>query len=518
MSAETFGAAALSILATLGMVGNVVLDNSDQYANIQFNSMTEGVLREQWPVTSGTLSMAHVDGQLTVFNALQSIVAEEALDVCFTSSTAVDVLGMVQRWTERVLLDGVRTRLHIVVEKDQRSSRDTQLFLRKLYSAHKDALTTYVEVVLPSSWAFDGLLTADDVRLLVFRDVCGGLLQQKSLRSTSRGILVVDLSNGYPSSHRLGFHFDSGTWHVTQPQRRYSMLSNNVSSQHMSFAVLNDVTVKPEGGSVILFDAHNSWMLERLRLGERVFFAAPDIAIPVLRLWSSSTSQLVKLSRCAGHAYAMFMRHLLRSHSAPTTTLVRLFDFGFTVARESDVTFPKYAECAVYRLEVLEPHVVVSTEAPGGVQKKSGMIGRLALTVQATMEQCDRRAASGEVLQVCQPQVTRRYEMRDRGDQEPSISPYRTVVPLFAPEGCCLYGGAVSLTQRRTYGSFSEYAFYPLGFDGYDGFSLLDGVVEGDTQLPALVAPSEYNPRDLPDEDRVRVMPTLVPVRLKKAK
>ncbi|CUG92431.1 Hypothetical protein, putative [Bodo saltans] len=388
----------------------------------------------------------------------------------------------------------------------------------------KTTLAAYVEVLIQDT-SLPRFLAADDERMMVQRDVCMRLMRRRKVDDDAF-VLAADLTHATVGSTFSTTHLLSqgGGYSMRVGEAAFAVTRNVLSGQTVHFAVPNEIEFRQgQLGTQVAFDLAASWQLERLRVGPAVVTGyLKGMAGHLLWLWSRSKQDLFQMTITANKTYALAARALSSAMKLEDDLhmIIRTLNFNVDQQQEDYPSYPLVlGRCASYELIPLETAVsVTSTDDSGQKQKRKGTIGRLDLKLKESLDACRAAASSGAPLQMCQPQTTLMYHMRNPHGEEPKAQLYRNVVPMLAQKGHCIAGGRVPLRHRRTYGSFSDYGVYPKGFDGYDMFSLMEGVVEGDSQSTRLLAPSIHNPKDLHDEDKVRVMPTLVPVRLKKAK
>jgi hypothetical protein len=516
MSAANLALIAASLLTAI----TVFPGSGDKDDGLVLLSARDAVVQDVWPVSSGTVVMPHVGTHVVLQNGFRGAAPSQSpLYICITAeSLNVDLL---ESWVA-ALNTTAAYQLYLVVGSDPTQDVKKLSLVRRLTSMLKSTLAAYIEVQLRDG-SLPGFLSASDERLLIQRDVCMRLIRRRQVPDDAF-LVAVDLT------HASGSAFT--TMHLQQQQRAYSIrvgdspfavTRNVLSGQPVYFAVPNEVEIR-QGviGAQVVFDLATSWQLERLRVGPSVIAGyLTGMAGHLMWLWSRSKQDLFQMTLTANKTYALAARALVSAHKLEDDlhTIIRTLNFNVDQREE----YPSYplvlGRCATYELAVLEAGVTVSsTDDSGQKQRRKGSIGRVEFKQKESLDACMMAASSGLPLQLCQPQTTPVYRMRSPYGEEPKAQLYRQVIPLLASKGHCIAGGRVPLRHRRTYGSYSDYGVYPKGFDGYDMFSLMEGTVEGDTQAARLLAPSVHNPKDLHDEDKVRVMPTLVPVRLKKAK
>jgi hypothetical protein len=512
MSAANFAVIAASLLATASVFSDVPEDSG-----VSLLSSRDAVAQDTWPVASGVVSMPHGKKPVELLNAFRGTAPSSApLSLCVTShSLNVDVL---EDW-HSLLNISMPYQLYLVVSADDRRAKDKQLAVRRIVSLLRTNLAVYVEVKLGSD-QLPRFMSAEDEIMLIQRDVCMRFMERRKPPADAFGI-AVDITHA-SKSVPLHVHQRDGKWVIRTGEGLFSVVRNDLSGQSAHFAVPNELELhQGSTGAQVVFDATDSWQLERLRVGPRVVAGfLHGMAGHLMWLWSRSKGDLFQMTQTSNKTYALAARALFNKGKFEDDLHVVIRTLRFAVdERGPQVPYPlALGRCASYELVVLEPAISVIVDEGGQRQKRKGVLGRLAIKLQSSFETCIAVAASGMPIQMCQPQVTPAYRMRNAYGEEPKAALYGNVVPLLAKRGHCIAGGRVPLRHRRTYGSYSDYGIYPRGFDGYDMFSLVDGTVEGDSQAQKLLAPSVHNPKDIPDEDKVRIMPTLVPVRLKKAK
>lgn len=509
-------------------------------------------------IAAGAVDIPALDVCLTVDRPLDSEIVDHVLQDIRASSASASV--------------GASMRVHVVVCGDCQaavsptiaSEQQRQIF-RHLQRKHGSHFAHWLEVHLGSSGggfnqSSTGLHRHEDVSMVVLRDVCSTLIRftRSKLAETSerRQDPIVVLSALYRLQQP--FYWSGAAapmWTVAsglegnRKELRYSRLRNQLAGQTANFAVRNEVRLgcgatPSDGEALVAFDAEGAWEVERLRVGTRAMVGCGDAMLRILSMWTLSKPELLRASGTLNKAYALFLRGLHRQKQwlSSVPTVARLIDFHLQRApmeflgtadtapledaRSATVHGLRHATCAAYSFVPVEPHVTTSVSVEGTAMKitKDGAIGRLVFDRKPTMAPCDAAAAAGESVALCQPQVHRHWSFvsTSQGSSTETMTvhpcPLCDVLPLLAKEGLCLMGGHVSLTHRKTYGSFSEYGIFPKGFDAYDTFSLQEGTVAGIAQWNRFTEPSPYNPVDESDEDKPRVMPTLVPVRLKRAK
>lgn len=515
MSAANLAVIAASLLTT----ASVFSDVSDADAGVTLLPTRDAVVQDVWPVASGTLSMPHLLKPLVLQNGFRGSAPENApLYLCITT----DVLNEDQLYSWVNALNTTSpVQLYLVVGADATHPKLLP-FVRRLTSTLKSSLAAYIEVVLDESH-FPGFLNKNDERMMVQRDVCMRLMGRIKPEDDAF-LLAVDLAHSplvFPATH-VEQH-QSGGYSITVGSD-FTVTHNVVSGQDIHFAVPNTVRFQPKQtrGTQVVFDLSASWQLERLRVGPAVVGGyLHNIAGHLMWMWSRSKQDLFQMTSTANKTYALASRALASAIKIEDDLHAIIRTLPFRADQRDERTHYPLAlgRCASYRLNVLEPAVTsTTTDADGQHQKRKGTIGRIEMNMHTDMGACLTASSSGQPLQLCQPQANPSYHMRNAYGEEPKGRPYRNVVPLLAPKGVCIAGGRVPLLHRKSYGSYSDYGVYPRGFDAYDMFSLMEGVIDGDSQAARLLAPSLHNPKDLPDQDKVRVMPTLVPVRLKKAK
>lgn len=511
-------AANIAVIATALLTAVSVFPDAPDQTGLTFLSSRDAVAQDAWPVVSGTIAMPHLHKPLEVQNGFRGgAPANAPLYFCITAKYLnVDVL---ESWLS-TLNTTVPFQIYVVVTADMLPPKDKQLFVRRLSSLLRTNLAVYAELNLQAS-DLPGFMPPNDEIMLIQRDFCMRLIGRHK-RAANAFVLAVSLDNMLSASDATHVYHNGVTWLVRVGSAPFSVIQNALAGQNAYFAVPTSAEFNlGQLGAQVVFDATGSWQLERLRVGPSVVGGFVDgMAGHLLFLWSRSKQDLFLMTHTVNKTYALAARALVTKgkYEEDLHVIIRTLNFGVD-GREEHPTYPlSLGRCATYNLNVLESAVTSTVEEGGQRQKRKGVIGRVNFKLMKSMESCVTIASSGMPMQMCQPQSTPMYHMRGAYGEEPKPLLYRSVLPMLSKQGHCIAGGRVPLLHRRTYGSFSDYGIYPRGFDGYDMFSLMEGSVEGDTQASRLLAPSAYNPKDLHDEDKVRVMPTLVPVRLKKAK